>query len=110
MKRICKIVLFIVLAMLVLSLCACTRNTPVSETLTENAITAATALEKSLSKECKTDAISTQITVVKTEIRAISKACESEKNEIEKDKLKWKLSFWVLAGVVFAYISKKVLN
>lgn len=91
-------------------MCGCAKDTPVSDTLTENAINATTALEQSLPKECKTDAIATQITVLKTEIRSISKACEIEKEQITKDKLHWKLSFWALFGIVIAYIMKKLLS
>jgi hypothetical protein len=93
-----------------LVLSACAKEPTVSDTLTENAVNATTGLEQSLPTECKTDAILTQITVVKTEIRAISKACQAEKDVITRDKLKWKLAFWALTGVVIAYVLRKILK
>lgn len=101
---------FTILLILTVLLSGCARETPVSETLTENAINATTALEQTLPSECKSDAIVTQITVIKTEIRAIKSACQTEKDEITRDKLKWKLAFWALVGVVAAYILRKVMK
>ena len=93
-----------------LVLCGCAREPSISDNITENAINATTALEQSLPKECKTDAIATQITVLKSEIRSISKACQLEKEQITKDKLRWKFSFWALVVIMVAYILKKILH
>lgn len=108
MKKVCEIVLYVILGLLVLSLVACARTPDVSETIAENAINSVTAVEQGLTEECKTDAIRTQLTVVKSEIRTITKSCQAEKDEITRDKMKWKLSFWVLIGVIIAYIARKL--
>ena len=110
MKPICKFILFIVLVLLVLSLCACNRQQPVSETISDNAVTATTALEQSLPKECKTDAILTQFTVIKTEIRNAKNACVIEKDTITQEKRKWQWAFWGLVVLIGAYIARKVLK
>lgn len=107
-KKICEIVLYVMLALLVLSLVACVRTPDVSETIAENAINSVTAVEQGLTEECKTEAIRTQLTVVKSEIRAVTKSCQAEKDEITRDKLKWKVSFWILIGVIAAYIARKL--
>lgn len=107
-KKICEIVLYVMLALLVLSLVACARTPDVSETIAENAINSVTAVEQGLAEECKTEAIRTQLTVVKSEIRTITKSCQAEKDEITRDKLKWKVSFWILIGVIAAYIARKL--
>ena len=93
-----------------LLLFGCAKTSPLSETISENAINATTALEKTLSPECKTEGIITQIAVIKSEIRAAKNACDTEKDIITKEKLKWKLSFWALFGVIAAYILRKVLK
>lgn len=93
-----------------LVLYGCAREPSISENITENAINTTTALEQSLSKECKTESIITQITVIKSEIRSISKACEIEKDQITKDMIRWKFSFWALVSIIVAYIIKKVLK
>lgn len=108
MKRTCQIVLYIILALLLISLCACSKPQPVSETIADNAVNATTALQQSLPKECKTDAINTQFDVIRTEIRAVKTSCQTEKEIITKDKLKWKYSFWILVGIIAAYILRKV--
>ena len=110
MKRVCKIVLYVVLALLVLSLIACSSTTPVSETIADNAVNTVVAVEKTLSDECKTEAVKTQLTVVKSEIRSITSACQAEKDVITQEKLRWKWSFWGLVLVIAAYIAKKILK
>ena len=105
-----KIAMFLIFAFFLILLFGCAREAPVSETISENAVNATTALEKTLKPECKTEGISAQISVIKTEIRAAKSACQAEKDEITRDKLKWKFSFWALVGVIAAYIAKKVLR
>lgn len=101
---------FAILLGLIISLSGCARETPVSDTLTENAVSATTALEKALPEECKTDFVNTQFTVIKTEIRAIKNACDVEKDIITNEKLKWKWSFWALTAVIGLYIGRKILK
>lgn len=103
-----QIIIAAIFFLLALLLAGCAKNEPVSETIADGAVTATTALEKTLPEECKTDAIKTQLTVIKTQIKAITKACETEKNDITRDKLKWKYSFWVLIGIILAYVFKRM--
>ena len=95
---------------LAIMLGGCARQEPVSETIANNAINATTALEQQLPAECKTEAMTTQITVIKTEIRAVKSACQTEKDQITQEKLKWKMSFWALVAVIGVYIARKVLK
>ena len=108
MKRACEIILYVILALLVLSLVACGSATPVSETIADNAVNTVVAVEKTLPAECKTEAVTTQLTVVKSEIRSITNACQAEKDVITAEKLRWKLLFWTLTGVIAAYILKRI--
>lgn len=103
-----QIIIAAIFFLLALLLAGCAKNEPVSETIADNAINATNALEQSLPGECKTAAINTQITVIKTQIKAITSACETEKNDITRDKLKWKYSFWVLIGIILAYVFKRM--
>lgn len=95
---------------LMLTLSGCAREEPVSQTISENAINATTALEQSLTVECKTDSIKTQLTVIKTEIMAVNKACQTEKEQITREKNSWKLGFWGLIIIMGAYIIRKILK
>lgn len=111
MKQVITDSIIVILFFLVmLALVGCAKEPAVSETLTENAVNATTALEQSLPAECKTESILTQITVVKTEIKAISKTCKVEKDKITQDKLKWQWSFWGLLGIVGVYLIRKILK
>ena len=109
MKRyISEIIIVAIFFLLILLLAGCAKTEPVSETIADNAVNTVVAIEKTLPDECKTEAVTTQLTVVKSEIRSITSACEAEKNVITQDKLKWKISFWALIGVIIAYILKKI--
>lgn len=110
MKKICKIVLCLVILLLVLSLFGCSKTEPISHTIADNAIAATTALEQQLPVECKTEAVTTQVAIIKTEIRAVKNACDTEKNQITQDKMKWKIGFWMLAVAVIAYAVKKIMK
>lgn len=89
-------------------LTGCANDTPISETIADSAIGATTVLEQTLPEECKTEPIKTQLTVIKTQIRAITKACETEKDTITREKMKWKYSFWILIGIILAYVFKRM--
>ena len=109
MKRyITNILIVAIFFLLALLLAGCAKNEPVSETIADNAVNATTALEKTLPEECKTESIKAQLTVIKTQIRAINSACETEKEVITGEKLRWKYSFWILIGIIAAYILRKV--
>ena len=109
MKKIlgdCIIVLIFFL--IILTLTGCAKKEPVSETIADNAINATTGLEQQLPEQCKTSAITTQLTLIKTQIRSISNACETEKQVIEQQRRGWKMSFWALIGLIIAYIFKRL--
>ena len=111
MKRyIANIIILGIFCLLVLLLAGCAKSEPVSSTIADNAVNNVTALEQALPAECKTDAIVTQLTVIKTEIRAVKKSCDAEKDVITKEKLKWKMSFWGLVCVIGLYISRRFLK
>lgn len=91
-------------------LSGCAKQEPVSNTIADNAINATTALEQQLPAECKAESIITQITVVKTQIRAIKNACETEKAVIQHEKAKWMMAFFAMVAVIGLYVVKKVLK
>ena len=104
MKRFTILLVFTVL------LSGCAKQPVASETIAEGAINAATAIEQTLPKECATQAIKTQITALKTQIKAITVASQSEKQIIEQEKIRWKWSFLALLFVVGAFVLRKVLK
>ncbi|MEE1227237.1 MAG: hypothetical protein UHM08_09070 [Bacteroidales bacterium] len=100
---------FIILSILLISLNGCAKPSA-SENITNSAINTAEALENSLPSNCNTKAIKSQITAIKTQITAISQSCETEKNAIKADKVKWQTAFFGLLLAVVVFILKKVLK
>lgn len=98
-----------ILLFLSCTLCSC-GTVSASHDIADSATNTVTALEHSLSAECATDGIKTQIQAVKTQITAITKACETEKAEIRADKVKWQTAFWGLFVVVAAFVLRKVVK
>ena len=96
------------LCFLLFTLSSCAK--PVSNDIANNAINQATALEQSLSAECATESIKTQINVIKSQIKAINSACDTEKAEIRADKVKWQTAFWALFVVVGVLGLRKVIK
>ena len=91
-------------------LCGCAKEKPAYEQSTQNAIDTITAIEQGLPAECKTDANKLLFNVSRKETASIKKDCDKAVAEVTRDKLKWKLSFWALVGVVAAYILRKVMK
>lgn len=90
-------------------LSSCTKHT-VSHNVAQNTINQITALEQSIDEKCTTNAIKTQINVIKSQIKAINDACDTEKAEIKADKIKWQTAFWALFLVVGVFSLKKIMK
>jgi len=100
---------FTILLVFTLLLNGC-RTQTATESVAESVINTTTALEKSLTAECKTEAITSQIWAIKTQIKAIQTTCQTEKDKITQEKLRWKWAFWALVLVVGAYLARKVIK
>lgn len=98
------------LIVLLLLLTGCASNHSVSESIAENTIQEVNSLEQNLSAECKTDAVMTQLTIIKSQIRTSVQSCEMEKDVITQEKLKWKWAFFGLLSVIVVLLIKKVLK
>lgn len=101
---------FTILAILTLLLSGCAKEKPAYEQSTQNAIDTITAIEQGLPTECKTDANKLLFNVSRKETARIKTDCDEAVAKITRDKLKWKLSFWALIGIVAAYILHKLLK
>jgi hypothetical protein len=99
----------ITIALIGCLLCACSATTP-----TESAVNAATesitALEKSLPKECKTEAVNAQIAALTTQVENTLLYCENEKKVLELEKDRLLMVLFMMAVVMGVYIIKKIKN
>jgi outer membrane lipoprotein SlyB len=92
----------------VLCLAGCANTTPASESIANSAQASIDAISQTLTPECKTKAIESQINAAQTAVKATIKACDSEKEIITQEKLRWKYSFLALAIIVLVHVLQKV--
>ena len=100
------VLLFVLLCTLLM--CGCTHKTPV-ETIADNATAQVVALEKTLAKECKTDAVMAQIDNIKAEIAGAPVACELQIKPIRTERNALALALLTIIGLFIARVAKKVL-
>lgn len=86
----------------------CARKTPV-ETIADNATAQVVALEKTLAKECKTDAVMAQIDNIKAEIAGAPAACELQIKPIRTERNALALALMAIVGLFVMRIAKKVV-
>lgn len=91
-----------------LMLCGCAHKTPV-ETIADNATAQVVALEKTLAKECKTDAVMAQMDNIKAEIAGAPAACELQIKPIRTERNALALALMAIIGLFIARVAKKVL-
>ncbi|MBQ3785012.1 MAG: hypothetical protein II843_01295 [Alphaproteobacteria bacterium] len=97
------------LLLFLLILPSCTKHT-VSHNIAQNTLNQITALEQSMDEKCATDSIKTQINVIKSQIKAINGACDTEKAEITAEKNKYKIAFWSLVVIIGLFVSRKIIK
>lgn len=97
------------LCLVLFTLSSCATHT-VSHNIADNTINQITALEQSIDEKCATNAIKTQINVIKSQIKAINDACDTEKAELRAEKTKWQWAFWALLTLVVLYTTRKVIK
>ena len=102
--------MWVLIILMVLCMFGCAKTAPTSETIANSAQESLNAINATLTPECKTKAIESQINAAQTAIKATIAACESEKEIITQEKLRWKWSFFALAVMVLVYIGRKVLK
>jgi len=84
-------------------LCCCGR-TSVTNSVVDTVNTSIVALEESLSKECKTKSIETQIDNIKKQVRLFSDACDTDVASVRADKVKWQTAFWGLVIIIASWL------
>ena len=102
MKALCKIMI------LALLLNGCAKTA--SETITETALQQLNAVEQAITPDCKTNAISGQINALRGTIKSQLSVCESEKQKIMADKLRWQAIAVALLIFVGLYVGRKVVG
>lgn len=100
---------WIVIIFLLICLAGCTRNTSATETIADSAQQSLNTITNTLKPACKTEAIENQINATQASIKAMVKACESEKDAIIQEKIRWQWAFFALAIIIAIHVGRKVL-
>lgn len=108
--KISKWIFWGLIVALILCMCGCAKTTPASETIANSAQESLNAINDTLTPECKTKSIESQINATRTAIQATISACEDEKEIITQEKLRWKWSFIALSIIIMIHIARKVLK
>lgn len=106
----CRLTFWALIICLILLLFGCAKNISASENIANSAQESLNALEQTIKPECKTKAIESQITAIKSSVNAIVASCESEKDVIDQQRIRWMWSFIALAVIVLVNILRKVLK
>lgn len=99
---------FTILLVSTLLLSGCKTQTA-SEAVTESAINTATALEQSLTPECKTEPIIAQIQAIKTQIQAIESTCKVQTDNMRLQRNKYMWAFFATIAVCAIYFLRKMV-
>ena len=108
--KMCRLTFWVLIVCLVLLLFGCAKNVPASESIANSAQESLNALEQTIKPECKTNAVESQINAVKMSIKSIVTACDSEKDIIDQQRIRWMWSFIALAVIVLVHVLRKVLK
>lgn len=95
-----------ILILLCLFLCSCAHDS-VSNSVANNAVNSINTLSATLPEECKTKSVKLQLDNIKASIQNIQNACDTEKEVLHADKVKWQWAFASLLIVFFVFMFRK---
>ena len=99
-----KKVLFLSFLLLV----GCANEKPASIAIGDSITETVQAVEKNLTDDCATESVKAQLTAIKTQISAMSRACEAEKETMQSEMNSWKLVVFVLVGLILLFLGLKI--
>lgn len=88
-----------------LLLCSCS-GASLTNKITESAVISVESLESTLPSECKSDGIKASINSIKTQINAISTACDTEKELLQEKISTLKAIILALVGILLLALRK----
>lgn len=90
-------------------LLGCAKQSVTNDIIT-NAENSVQTLEKTLTADCKTEGVLSQLYGLKMQINSIRTSCQTEKDIITDEKLRWKWAFFGLLAMIGAYIARKLIK
>lgn len=99
---------FTILLILTVLISGCAKTA--TQTITESALQQVNAIEQTITPECKTIAVTSQINTLRDTIKAQLSTCELEKQKITADKIRWKTTAVLLMIIIAVYVGSKILR
>lgn len=97
-----------VLILSLLFLVGCANDKPASVAIGDSITETVQAVEKNLTDDCATESVKAQLTAIKTQVSAMSRACEAEKETMQAEMNSWKLVVFVLVGLILLFLGLKI--
>ena len=105
-----KIATICAIFLLILFLFGCAKHTDPIDTIADAAHQQIVAIKESLPKECQTKAIDEQLKAHDTTVESIVSNCNTQKEALNAEKLRWKWAFLATVIMIAAYIARKVMK
>lgn len=99
---------FTILLILTVLISGCAKTA--TQTITESALQQVNTIEQTITPECKTIAVTSQINTLRDTIKAQLSTCELEKQKITADKIRWKTTAVLLMIIIAVYVGSKILR
>lgn len=105
-----KIVLIGTVVLLILCLAGCAKQTDALNDAATVAHETIADIGYSLPKECKTETVNKRLKTADMAVDSVVSACESQKETIEQERIRWKWSFFAVAIIILFHVGKKVIK
>ena len=99
---------FSILLILAVLISGCAKTA--TQTITESAIQQVNNIEQTITPECRTIAITSQINTLRDTIKTQLSACELEKQKITADKIRWEITAVLLMIIIAVYMSGRFMK
>ena len=99
---------FTILLILTVLISGCAKTA--TQTITESALQQVNNIEQSITPECKTIAVASQINTLRDTIKSQLSACELEKQKITADKIRWETTAVLLMISIAVYVASRFMK
>lgn len=99
---------FTILLILTVLISGCAKTA--TQTITESALQQVNNIEQSITPECKTIAVASQINTLRDTIKSQLSACELEKQKITADKIRWETTAVLLMIIIAVYVASRFMK
>lgn len=100
----------VIILLLSFMISGCSKTVDPVESLTDAAHQQIVAIDESLPKECRTKAIKEQLKAHDETVESIKMNCDTQRQLLNEEKIRWKWSFITLLVMILAYFGRKAIK